>query len=390
MAIATIQSGARPGQSGPTSGPIPGNAPGLAADAEQELERTPAELPSGRVSFRDELGRETAFEQRRQRGDGSGDDAELAELAALNGAAPVVPIAPTIPSAPNAAADPTALLTAAATTDGPTPASVTALLDGDGLALVAGAKPVAPATKGEAPAPALAVPMPDAEEPPGIGALRPDELLAQLPELPELADDEALELAAAPPRSAAKATEEPPFADAASLAALLEVVRRHESPAASAPASIDPARAAAPAERAVALAELPRALRDEIDGFLRLRSHDRRWEAEIRLDPPELGSLHVRLELRGHALHAVVRTDDPTLQPQIERTLKELEQQLQREGGEAFLELGQGLDRGTPREHEGKREAEAAGRERAVASPEPALAPRGSGRDADRLVDLLA
>jgi len=151
-------------------------------------------------------------------------------------------------------------------------------------------------------------------------------------------------------------------------------------------AGAEPARAAAAVERMVALADLPRALHAEVDGFLSVRGRGRHWAAELRLDPPELGAVHVRLELRGDALHGVVRVEKADLEPALERLVKDLEQDLRRQGETASFDLSR-----EPRDGWRGREpaAPAVAWERDRGGGEP-RSRGGAGPDTSRLVDLLA
>lgn len=140
-----------------------------------------------------------------------------------------------------------------------------------------------------------------------------------------------------------------------------------------------------PTERITSLAELPRLLRAEIDGFLRLGRHGEHWEAELRLDPPELGALHIRFELVGHHLHGHFRCEDARLEPVLEELFNEWEAAQREQGGGASFDLSRGAK-------------EEEGRTRIASRAEPPLGAvavvprtaRGAGPDGSRIVDLLA
>ena len=378
--------------------------------AEPNLD-TPAELPPGRVSFGDELGRETALRARstrdevdaesppaaartEPRGDatddpasgdpGSEPDATALAMAASTTLASAAPQAPQLELEPGDALlatledDPIESLASDATLagyDADTDAELSTLLDDP--------------ARGDA---THTTPFEAASDP-----TMPDLVAStDFVEIADLADPAALAAEPADHDSLANALDleavAPPTpvegADSRSLhvAATLE---RNATP--------EPTPAAVPAERVashedqverivrlVALRDLPRALASEVDGFLRMRGRGRHWDAEIRLDPPELGALHVRLELRGESIHAVVRAEDPRLESQLDGLLKDLEQQLQKQGNQASFDLR----RGTGQDGEGPRSTRVDRTE--IRGAERVVRPGAAGRSSDRLVDLLA
>jgi flagellar hook-length control protein FliK len=139
--------------------------------------------------------------------------------------------------------------------------------------------------------------------------------------------------------------------------------------------------AAASVARATAtLAQLP-ALLD--DGFVSLQRRDGRWEAEIRLDPPELGVVNVRLELDGGHLRVVARCDDRGVEQQLGQLFREWDEDLRKQGGEASFDL----DR---RAKEEERDATQARGERSLPPARAARTGRGVGPGAGLRIDLLA
>lgn len=162
------------------------------------------------------------------------------------------------------------------------------------------------------------------------------------------------------------------LADARPIAALSVLAAPTATTETSAQASV--ARATA------TLAQLPALLDDAV---VRLQRHDGRWEAEIRLDPPELGVVSVRLELDGGHLRVVARCDDRSVEQQLGQLFKEWDETLRKQGGEASFDL----DR---RAKEEERDARLARGERSLP---PARAERsgvGVGPGAGLRIDLLA
>jgi flagellar hook-length control protein FliK len=373
---------------------------------------TPAELPSGRVSFKDAFGRETALRDD-DRND-EPDDSTLALAASAN--APGSTSSHDSPTTTQSGSD------AADASEEEVLVDLDALpevaLDGDGDGGgAAGAAPIeldttGPISADPAPETSLVAEERAADAEPesrpfqgefgsdgaggDAGAAAGGDARGTLPDLvadPTVQSDlEAAIAAAAAELDAVALPSGEPAADLAAKTVQLHAAMTRASEldpvgAAAASATIQPSRAAELAERAVALSELPRALAAEVDGFLRMRGRGRHWEAEIRLDPPELGALHVRLELRGQTLHGVVRAEDPRLESQLDGMLKDLERQLERQGGDASFDLRRGTHQG------GAGPARSAAVERASLRGAAASGPvhrGGAGPAGDRLVDLLA
>ncbi len=369
------------------------------APSAEQTHETPAELPSGRASFGDEFGRETAFrdsaapasatttrdepeppalgataETSRDERDAE-IDADSIELLLAALCAPI-PVAPQ-----------PALLT---TSFGPSLAPPLAPTV-DALA-VSGA--LAPVERELAPSLPRAAAPPAGSKP--VGGFAASGLTDDLGAAALVAEDgaalpsdgvegsAAAALRVVAQKDGASAVESADAALDVRAAAWIDQLHVREL----APPAAEPKRAEAAIERVVTLPELPRTLRSEIDGFLRVRGQGRHWEAEIRLDPPELGSLHVKLELRGHALHGVVRVEDPRLEPTLDRMLKELEQSLREQGGDASFDLFRGAREGG----EGWAQSSSADAWKGEADGDvrrPEVV-RGAGPDAARLVDLFA
>ncbi len=115
-----------------------------------------------------------------------------------------------------------------------------------------------------------------------------------------------------------------------------------------------------------------------IDGVVSMRRDGARWEAEIRLDPAELGSLHVRLEMQGNHLRVVARCDDAQLQQQLGDLFRDWQETLQQQGGGASFDLS-----GRAKEEE-KHPAPTLAGERSLSTPV-----RARSGDGTR-IDLLA
>jgi len=199
-------------------------------------------------------------------------------------------------------------------------------------------------------------------------------------------DGDALDTSAAGGTEPAPATLDPALAErlARELAearppAEVRPLAAPNAVAASAPASESVAPAGL-ARATTTLAQLP-ALLD--DGFVRLQRHDGRWEAEIRLDPPELGVVRVRLELDGGHLRVVARCDDRGVEQQLEQHFREWDQDLRKQGGEASFDLGR-------RAKEEERAAMPARGERSLPQARAARSGGGVGPGAGLRVDLLA
>jgi hypothetical protein len=386
---------------------------GATAPAAEPTLDTPAELPSGRASFRDALGRETALERQRasspKRGRARDGDASSLE-------APVAPAGthrPALEAKDAESSDPFSSPPAA--DDASSAASLERLLEDDGgdlseltdaeLAAFAEAGPAAAtAAAGSAAGSTVtdgALPTAQDAVADSLGAA----LFAAANELATAATDaapgdgptaklatkladagDALDPALAAllhPSHAAPPAEPHDAAPNGALAPIHEAHPIAATPAFDATAAVaSPDRSAAASEKLVALAELPRALHAEVDGFLRVHGRGRHWEAELRLDPPELGALHIHLEMRGHAVHGVVKLEDPRLEPTLERFLQDLERDLQRQGSPASFDLSRGTQEG----------GEERSRPSLVREPPRAVSEvnEGAGPASDRLVDLLA
>jgi len=171
-------------------------------------------------------------------------------------------------------------------------------------------------------------------------------------------------------------------------AAAPATVHGSATPAAKAAAEQGPAAArVADLLPRVALSEIPRALsalQDELGPQMRMGRRGRNWEVEMRLDPPELGSLHIRFELRGDAIRGVVHCD-PRVERLLAPVLKELEDQLNQQGGGASFDLSRQAKEGEPRPSAPRA---------AIPDPVPAAAAglRASSRriGPSRLIDVTA
>ena len=350
-----------------------------AAPSVEAATDTPAELASGPSSFAGELGRETALVGR-QRDDAARDDrrdvlssdesvepppaadddwsdGDVALLELLAGTLPHEPIVLSTVTAPNVQS--TSAVSGVKTEDSVADdADTTVETLGELLGL-----PFFVSLEGTAPATNL-----DPTTGSGNPQPRVDGVLAAI--ALDAKSLESIELAALPTPDSLPP---PPSIPAPSPAA--------PAPAAEAKA-VDPFAAL----HDVTLHQLPDVLREEVDGFLRVGRRGDRWEAEIRLDPPDLGALHVRLELRGHELHGVIRCHDEQLEPVLGKLLHDLENDLRQQGGEAFFDLFRGA----------KREGDERARPPTVSAPPrgsdgtPARSTGGAGLDSDRLVDLFA
>jgi flagellar hook-length control protein FliK len=383
--------------------PVATISSGRSASEAEPASNTPAGLPSGQVSFADELGRETALDRQRGKSDDSHRSTRVAkptreptrERTSKSGTRSSKPRRAEATKRAAKSSDPSALVAppdakppaadessepAIDDLDPSAGAAIAALdsgdaseLDGLGPALLGRAGAASTVTGADETSPFAA----SAVELAVATLARPDADLALTKDTADSA-----------PRVAATAAESfGAMLDELQLHAALEGARAADAKAPTAPPPAPRESTPPPAshERAVALAELPRELGSRVDGFLKVRGHGDRWEAEIRLDPPELGTLRVRLELRGHELHGVVHVQDRRLEPLLSGLFHDLEQQLRQQGqGEASFEFSRGANQ------------EGEGREWAASSAQPPLAlvvaapVRGSGPRGDRLVDLLA
>lgn len=161
-----------------------------------------------------------------------------------------------------------------------------------------------------------------------------------------------------------------------------------EAAAAKPAAAVEPSAAnAADALPRVALAELPRALpalADELAPRIRFGRRGANWEVELRLDPPELGSLRIRFELHGDSIRGAIHCE-----PRVERllgpVLKDLEEEMGRQGGNASFDLAR-------QERDGERGSSSSRPWRAEPFAAAAAAPLAPAErtDPSRLVDVTA
>jgi flagellar hook-length control protein FliK len=111
------------------------------------------------------------------------------------------------------------------------------------------------------------------------------------------------------------------------------------------PAANAPSHHATPAPMAgtlLPLEDLPQELLRRLEQAVEIRPLPDLWQADLELDPPELGPLRIRIELEGDTLRGTLRFENPELRPLLEQTLGDLEQQLSRHG--RSLELSLQLD----------------------------------------------
>jgi flagellar hook-length control protein FliK len=395
---------------------------------------TPAELPSGRVRFADELGRETALVSRREspparRADDDASDERPPTPAtagartrskAASGSTPnpsttkATRAPPKSERGKSAAAPPSqggddeialalAELGLAAPPPPTPPSEPPPELDLSGTRLVANgalaaatADPAMPAAEGDAFAAAPILERGDR----GAAELAPA-LLAS-------AETEAA-------RDPATETKVSRAADAkvtGDVARLLEVVTASHASAAAARApsaapsaarpaaatpSEPPASPAAGAAPRVPLADLTHALpalvlnelRD-VGPRLRFGRRGANWEVEMRLDPPELGSLKIRFELHGETIRGAIQCE-----PRVERllgpVLKELEEELGRQGANASFDLSRQSNRSNQSgDDEGRASAPRSSRSLAAAAAVPLSRAPSARNDPSRLVDVTA
>ena len=358
---------------------------------EYDAEITPAELPSGRVRFSDELGRETALVARHDRErDASdrddspadpaapkrtdakqGDDEVALALAALGIAPP-----PETPEAPPLALDGTRT---------PTPSDAIV----SDVAVSCDPKTGAPLVPDFAFAP-LTLGAASGDAPSNLANPSEPSLVGELVRA-AVATTERAEPSQA---DGARATVDTLHPFTALLAADAGAPVAAKTP----PAATAHAPAAAPevaAGRAPILEALPRvalsdvphalpALLERLEPELRFGRRGRTWEVELRLDPPELGALRFRLELRGDEIRGVVHCE-----PHVERllgpVLKDLEENLRQHGGGATFDL--------QREAKGEERPAAPRETSSGAIPRAAAEPRAPSRiavDPNRLVDVTA
>jgi flagellar hook-length control protein FliK len=407
---------------------------------------TPAELPPGRVRFSDELGRETALAARADAKRGEAKETPRADGVASNArdrerhdveseerrGAASGESSPQHESSPPKSID-------GAKADSRSARAATKGKASRGRASVE--KPAtAPAPEGDdevslalaqlglaIQSPPAPPPAPPPLDPAGTRVVASDSLAAgaistkestvategdaiAIPRLADQGGTEASEVSHALlsglEKSAARDADSDPKLASASVAKetgaaleLLGIAASHGAPAAARATAVDgaaarppaapqpPAADAADALPRVALAELPRALpalADELAPRLRFGRRGANWEVELRLDPPELGSLHIRFELHGESIRGAIHCE-----PRVERllgpVLKELEEEMGRQGGNASFDLSRQAreeERGSPSSRPWRAEPFAA----AAAAP---LAP-SERSDPSRLVDVTA
>ena len=129
-----------------------------------------------------------------------------------------------------------------------------------------------------------------------------------------------------------------------------------ETPLSQAP-SVKEVVAAETVLRDVPITRLAERMDEVLSHSLRMRSLRDHWTVDLRLDPPELGSIRIQLEMRGQTIQGTVHYANPRLDDALERMLPELESKLREDGGDASLELFQesprrqfGNDEGSPNE----------------------------------------
>jgi hypothetical protein len=133
------------------------------------------------------------------------------------------------------------------------------------------------------------------------------------------------------------------------------------------------------------LPELPDLLGAARDGVVRLHRDGARFEAEIRLDPAELGAIHVRIESYGGRLHIDARCDDRDVERELANLFSQWNDDLRKQGGGASFAFDRSADGEASRD--GVRTAAA---ERSAAAPAPARGAGGAGPEEARQLDLLA
>ena len=404
-------------------------------------EITPADLPSGRVRFSDELGRETALVSRRdpppaRRADDVASDESAHETHGGDEAAvPQPPRRDTegATTRSSAATRPTAPRTTTRATRAP-PGSerekaAPAPGGEDEIALTLaelGLAVPAPPTPPIEPAPALDLSGTRIVASGALAAATADPAssssagdAATLASLNDRGDRGAAELAAAllapaeteaardvAPESkvtrdiVAKDTKDAKAAsDVARLLAVATAPHASADPArasadgpsaaksAAAAPSEPPAPPAAEAAPRVPLADLPHALPALLDEAGPRLSFGRRgatWEVELRLDPPELGSLRIRFELHGETIRGAIQCE-PRVERMLGPVLKELEEGLGRQGANGSFDLAR-----QARDEEGRAPASRSPQSTAAAAAAPASRAPSARNDPSRLVDVTA
>lgn len=392
-----------------------------------DADHTPAELPSGRVRFSDELGRETALAARRERAAAasesarSKDDApnradEGAHSETANDAANER-VESNVPgrvatsrgprSKPGASTNPSPAAKRGATADGERAAAKSGD-DADEVALALAALGLAPAPEIQELPRTLAGSLLEAStadvETGPIGAPAASPRFVAVDATPAEADaksivGELLRAAIAKPEAVdlhgtAPAPAETPSAAANALGSFPPLLESSAVAPDTTKVAPPPSAAKAPAadptpadlRPRVALSDVPLALPallDRLEPEMRFGRRGRSWEVELRLDPPELGSLHFKIALHGDEIRGVVQCE-----PRVERllgpVLKDLEENLRQHGGGATFDLH--------REAKGEERPSAPRATSPGSIPAVAAGPRAPSRapDPSRLVDVTA
>ena len=339
---------------------------------EYDAEITPAELPSGRVRFSDELGRETALVARhdRERDAGDRDDS---------------PADPAAPKRTDAKQGDDEVALALDGTRTPTPSDAIV----SDVAVSCDPKTGAPLVPDFAFAP-LTLGAASGDAPSNLANPSEPSLVGELVRA-AVATTERAEPSQADGARATVDTLHPFTALLAADAGAPVAAKTPPAAAAHAPAAApEVAAGRAPILEAlprVALSDVPHALPallERLEPELRFGRRGRTWEVELRLDPPELGALRFRLELRGDEIRGVVHCE-----PHVERllgpVLKDLEENLRQHGGGATFDL--------QREAKGEERPAAPRETSSGAIPRAAAEPRAPSRiavDPNRLVDVTA
>jgi flagellar hook-length control protein FliK len=141
-----------------------------------------------------------------------------------------------------------------------------------------------------------------------------------------------------------------------------------------------------------ALPEVQTEILSHIEQYRQQSSSHDRWQVEILLRPPELGSIRLQLQMQGAELLGRLDFENAKLQEFVERLVPELEQQLKNEqGGGAFSwfrgsqQEGQADPRGP-----GSHEQESRGDRRREPAREETQRPGTDEEGVDRQVDILA
>ena len=133
------------------------------------------------------------------------------------------------------------------------------------------------------------------------------------------------------------------------------------------------------------MAELPELLGAARDGVVRLQRDGGHWGAEIRLDPAELGAIHVRIESHGGRLQVDARCDDREVERELARLFSQWDDDLRKQGGGASFTFDRKAGGEATRDDAATRAAE-----RSAVRPPPSRAAGGAGTGEARQLDLLA